>query len=154
MSAVQPGVKKSPPTVDDKRAAVALFDALGPKEASARSGWSQKAITGWAAKDVFRTHTHAMPDFTKEDWTEHLVGILKGVAVLAAQRELACAPLAEASIANRIRTTAVHDVQLLTGKATERTEAIEVTASEALSLADELAARRKAKDVPGTAVAG
>ena len=136
------GVKR--PTVDDKRAAVALFDALGVKEAHARTGWSIKAITGWAAKDVFRTHTHAMPDWTAENWEEHLVTMLKGVAVLAATREMAVAPHAEAAIANRIRTSAVHDVQLLTGKATERTEAVEVTAHDAMALADELAARRAA----------
>lgn len=130
------------PTDVDRKAAVALADAVGIEEAAGRTGWSKNAITRWSSSDKYRSHTRAEVDFTAENWAEQLTRTLQAVALIAAERELVLSPLADISLANKVRTTAVHDVQLLTGKATERTDSVEVTASEAQSLADELAARR------------
>lgn len=135
-----PNVHK--PSDDDRRAAVALFDAVGINEASARTGWSKQAIAKWASKDTWRVKPDLPVDFTAGDWQEQLTNTLRQVAVLAASRELHLTPYADAGLANRIRTTAVHDVQLLSGKATERTEAVEVKSTDAMKLADELAKRR------------
>lgn len=136
-----PNVHK--PSDNDRRAAVALFDAIGIEEAASRTGWSKQAVAKWAASDKYRTPApDAGIDFTAENWQEHLADVLRQVAVSAASRELQLSAMADGNLANRIRTTAVHDVQLLTGKATERTEAVEVKQSDAVKLADELAKRR------------
>lgn len=130
------------PTDNDRVAAVAIFDALGPDEAQRITGWSAKTITAWARKEVYRTHAPATPDFTEEDWATQLAKTLKAVSLVAATRELSLAPQAEGVLANKIRTTAVHDIQLLEGKATERTESVDATEQEALALMDAIQSRK------------
>ena len=130
------------PTDTDRKAAVALVDALGLDEAADRLPWSKKTIQAWARSEAYRTHAPAREEFNEADWEEQLIKTLKSVAMIAADRELALAPQAEISLANKVRTTAVSDVRLLTGKATSRTEATDSTEQEILRLADELSARR------------
>lgn len=130
------------PTDQDRVDAVALCDEFGPDEASARTGWSAKSILAWSRKEVYRTHAPARVDFSEEDWEEQLVRTLKAVALISAERELSLAPQAEMALANKARTTAVHDIRLLEGKVTERTEAIDATEAEARKLAEDIAIRR------------
>jgi hypothetical protein len=64
--------------------------------------------------------------------------LLRSIAVIAATRELELAPRSEIGFVNKIRTTAIHDLQLLEGKATERHESTAMTEKEAAELAERL----------------
>jgi hypothetical protein len=116
------------------------------EEANQKYGYSAKSIARWVQVSQMHSLTHARGDYDPEQWKQQMEELLKSIAIIAATRELELAPRSEIGFVNKVRTTAIHDLQLIQGKATERTESTAMTESEAVELATRLAKMREGRD--------
>lgn len=126
------------PSEELKAEIVEYAEANSIEEASAHYGYSAKTIAKWVMNSDIHSLTHARITYTPEEWQEQMKDMLRSIAVIAATRELELAPRSEIGFVNKIRTTAIHDLQLLEGKATERHESTALTEKEAAELAERL----------------
>lgn len=127
---------------DDLKAEIVEYaEANSIEKASAHYGYSAKTIAKWQMNSQIHSLTHARITYTPEEWQEQMKDLLRSIAVIAATRELELAPRSEIGFVNKIRTTAIHDLQLLEGKATERHESTAMTEKEAAELARKLSER-------------
>lgn len=134
-----------------RQQAIALAVEIGPADAARQLGVKAATLRSWcsradvatdAARETTKAATEALKA-TAEERRALLATKLLTIAELAAEQELAM--IADASLRDVVgaRTRAIHDHQLLTGAATSRTEHAGKDAAH--TIADELAARRKAK---------
>lgn len=126
------------PTEELKAEIVEYAEANSIEKASALYGYSAKTIAKWVMNSDIHSLTHARITYSPDEWQEHMKELLRSIAVIAATRELELAPKSEIGFVNKIRTTAIHDLQLLEGKATERHESTAMTEKEAAELAERL----------------
>lgn len=126
------------PSEELKAEIVEYADANSIEEASAHYGYSAKTIAKWQMNRQITNVTHARIAYSESEWQDHMKELLRSIAVIAATRELELAPKSEIGFVNKIRTTAIHDLQLLEGKATERHESTALTEKEAAELAERL----------------
>jgi hypothetical protein len=129
------------PSEELKAEIVEYAEANSIEKASALYGYSVKTIAKWQMNNQIHSLTHARITYTPEEWQEQMKDLLRSIAVIAATRELELAPRSEIGFVNKIRTTAIHDLQLLEGKATERHESTAMTEKEAAELARKLSER-------------
>lgn len=128
-----------PAPSDELRAEIVEYaEANSIEEASAFYGYSAKTIAKWQMNRQITNVTHARITYSESEWQDHMKELLRSIAVIAATRELELAPKSEIGFVNKIRTTAIHDLQLLEGKATERHESTALTEKEAAELAERL----------------
>lgn len=144
-------------TEAEKAEALALYAEVGKAEAARRTGISAGTIGAWASRagvatvaaDVTRAATDvsaARRTYVAEEFRTQMVEALARVAVFAAAKELERLAGGKASLHEIVgaRTRAIHDLQLLTGAATGRTELTERAPEVEAELARVLQLRRPA----------
>lgn len=143
-------------TPQQKADALDLYAAHGPAEAERRTGIPKGTIASWASRaglatvaaDVTRAATEvsaARRHYVAEEFRTQMIETLADIATKAAAKELAILANEHPSLDKVVgaRTRAIHDLQLLTGAATGRTETIERTPEVEAELAKVLQMRRR-----------
>lgn len=142
-------------TDDEKAEALELYAQHGAAETARRTGISLGTVKSWASRagvatdaaDVTRAATEvasARRSYVAEEFRTQMVETLAQIAETAAQKELQVLASESPSLDKIVgaRTRAIHDLQLLTGAATGRTETIERTPEVEAELAKVLQLRR------------
>lgn len=140
-----------------KAEALDLYESLGAAEAQRRTGinagtirsWASRAGVATAAAETTRAATEvstAQRIHRAEEFRTQMVATLAEVARTAAAKELALLQSGKATLHEVVgaRTRAIHDLQLLTGAATGRTEHLERTPEVEAELAKVLELHRGA----------
>lgn len=148
-------------TAKQKSDALDLVRTEGQAEAARRTGIPLGSIKGWANRAGITMEDPA-PDSVRmavmvrrrslAERKARLLELLGEIAELGAERELELLAMVESNDLRSVvgaRTRAIHDMQLLAGDVTARTEMLvgdaKAQAEEALAVLDELAAKRAAR---------
>lgn len=142
-------------TEAEKAEALALYAEVGKAEAARRTGISAGTIGAWASRTGVATDAAAniraatevaaaKRTYDAQEFRTQMVGRLAEVAQLAAAKELERLADGKASLHEIVgaRTRAIHDLQLLTGAATGRTESVDRTPEVDAELAKVIELRR------------
>lgn len=107
------------PTAQLKAEILSRARELGPDIVAKETGYSAKTITKWLANAELDNLTRIRVDMSPDEFIDNMCALLRAIALDAAMRELELASKSEVGFVNKVRTTAIHDLNLLEGKATE-----------------------------------
>lgn len=145
-------------TAEERAAALDAYREHGLSAASSMTGVPKPTLHRWATAEGIDTDAvtersternraaaqvaASRRAYVAEEFRTEMVAQLAALAREAVAHERALLASSDLRAVVGARTRAIHDLQLLTGAATGRTETLEADRQRALELIDELAARR------------
>lgn len=144
-------------TPAQRQAALDLYLEHGAAVAGEKTGIKPETIRAWASKNglgAFRSEkTRAAVEAKKlsyEEYRAEMLGLLEQVATTGARKALEMVRDGDGKLSEVVGafTRAIHDIALLEGRATERTEQVGTVDAEIQRLLDQLPTQPEHQEVP------